>query len=82
MLDFIVKYWLEWIFGLITLGVSFLARHWYKLAKQGKQYEKDQEEKEFDEKTAAAIDDLREELKVALEKRDNQIDALIKENAT
>lgn len=81
LLEFIVKYWLEFVFGLVALGVSALARHWYKLAKQGRQYEKDQEDKISDEKTAAAIDELRAELKVAFAKRDNQIDQIIKENS-
>ena len=31
MLDFIIKYWVEWVCGLIALGVTIFARHYIKL---------------------------------------------------
>lgn len=33
-LNFLAKYWLEWLFGLIALGISFGAKHYVKLQKE------------------------------------------------
>lgn len=46
MLDFIIKYWLEVLFGLIVAGLAYFARHYYNLWKesQNAQKEKMQEE--------------------------------------
>lgn len=37
MLDFIAKYWLEFLFGIIALGLTGLARYFYGLYKKEKQ---------------------------------------------
>ena len=31
MIDFIVKYWLEFLFSIIAAGLGIFARHYYKL---------------------------------------------------
>lgn len=43
MLDFIVKYWLETVFGLIATGLGFLCRYFYKQMKK----EQSRKETEF-----------------------------------
>lgn len=37
MLDFIAKYWLEFLFGIIALGLTGLAKYFYNLYKKEKQ---------------------------------------------
>lgn len=37
MLDFIAKYWLEFLFGIVALGLTGLARYFYGLYKKEKQ---------------------------------------------
>ena len=37
MLDFIAKYWLEFLFGMITLGLTGLTKYFYNLYKKEKQ---------------------------------------------
>lgn len=34
MLDFIIKYWVEWLCGLVALGVTIFARRYIKLEKK------------------------------------------------
>ena len=37
MLDFIAKYWLEFLFGIIALGLTGLTKYFYNLYKKEKQ---------------------------------------------
>ena len=67
-MEFIAKYWLEFVFGLIALGMTGVAKHFYNLVKDGKQLRKNKEEKSQDDKTAEAIDNLRTEIREDLEK--------------
>lgn len=49
MLDFILKYWVTWVFGLIAAGISIFARHYIKLQKSAfaqKWEEREQEAKD------------------------------------
>lgn len=55
MLDFIVKYWVEWLCGLIALGVSLFARRYIKL-----------EKKATEEKWKAVADDAKKEVRANL----------------
>jgi hypothetical protein len=36
MVEFIIKYWVEFAFGLVTLGLGAIAKHYYSLAKESK----------------------------------------------
>lgn len=36
MLDFIAKYWLEFLFGIIALGLTGLTKYFYNLYKKEK----------------------------------------------
>ena len=62
MLDFIIKYWLEVLFGLIVAGLAFFARYYYKLWKesQAAQKEKMQEEiqKKIQDEYQKKLDDM------------------------
>lgn len=69
MLEFIAKYWLEFAFGLITLGMGFVARHYYKLIKDGRTLHKKESEEERDQKTAIAINELKKEFTADIQQR-------------
>ena len=47
MLDFIAKYWLEFLFGIIALGLTGLARYFYGLYKKEKQRLEDEAHKKI-----------------------------------
>ena len=57
LIEFLVKYWLEVVFGLVCAGVSFVARHYYKLVKDKKKTEQqkvlDSIDKKFEKQTEA-----------------------------
>ena len=36
MVEFIIKYWVEFAFGLVTLGLGAIAKHYYSLAKESR----------------------------------------------
>lgn len=38
MLEFIIKYWVTWAFGIIALGMSFLAKRYIDLLKKEKEH--------------------------------------------
>ena len=63
MLEFIAKYWLEFVFGLIALGMSGIAKYYYGLVKKGKQYDKDKDQQVQDDKMIQAINIVGKELK-------------------
>ena len=41
MVDFIVKYWLEFVFSIIAAGLGFFARHYYKLWQESQNSQKE-----------------------------------------
>ena len=41
MLDFIIKYWLEALFTLITVALGFFARHYYNLWRESQESQKE-----------------------------------------
>lgn len=47
MLDFIFRYWLQWLFGIIVAGLSFACHKFYKLYYNEKAREKDKEQDEL-----------------------------------
>ena len=48
MIEFILKYWLTALFGLIAAGLGALAKHYYNLLKKDKKYAKEKETKNFE----------------------------------
>ena len=47
MLDFIVTYWLEFLFGLIAAAVTFLIKQYYSLQKKVRSQQRDNFEEEI-----------------------------------
>ena len=43
MWAFICQYWLEFLFGAIALGVTFVAKYYYNLVKTGRATKKEEE---------------------------------------
>lgn len=67
MLDFIVKYWIEWVCGLIAAGVVFLAKHYVLMQKRI--LEQKWKEREEEAKNSV-IQVLENELKEEISKSD------------
>lgn len=44
MLEYILKYWTQWLFGLISAGLAFACRKFYKLYSSEKNHVKNQEQ--------------------------------------
>ena len=55
MLDFIIKYWIQFIFGLIIAGLGFLCKNYRKLYLKEKNHQKTQEQNDFYDKLIKAI---------------------------
>lgn len=47
MVAFIVKYWIEWLLGIIAAGLGIACKKFYKLYKSEKTHQKTKEQKEF-----------------------------------
>lgn len=69
MLDFILKYWLEFLFGLIALGMTGFAKHYYSLVKENRKVQSQETKHEWMEETLAAIQELRSEFKTDIHAR-------------
>jgi len=69
MLDFIVKYWLEFLFGVIAVGMTGFAKHYYSLVKKQRLAEQKETKSEQTHEMLEAIDKLRSELKADIAKR-------------
>jgi hypothetical protein len=44
MIAFIVKYWLEFLFGLVAAGASYVAKRFYNLYKKEKEHQRKDDE--------------------------------------
>ena len=69
MLDFILNYWLEFLFGIIATGLGILSKYFYNLYKKEKQHQKIEEQKV-----------LSNEFKAITEKEHNTLLQIINEN--
>lgn len=69
MTDFIFKYWLEAVFGLIVSGLGFACRHYWKLWKNEQNHQKSEEQKIFYDDILSKIDERNKKL-------EKKIDAL------
>ena len=69
------KYWLEWVFGLIALGISFGAKHYVKLQKQSWEHKwQEQKNKAKDEVIEKLEKEIAEEVAKS-EAVDKQLEA-------
>ena len=55
LLDFIVKYWMQFGFGLIIAGLTALSKYFYNLYKKEKLHQKTEEQKNFYQEIKNAI---------------------------
>lgn len=86
VLLFIQKWWLEFLLGGLGIGLTAVARHYFKLAKAAKDSE-DKEKKEAFKKELNAevkklIKEVREEVRVEIEKESSQVREEIAEYET
>ena len=57
MLDFIVKYWLQELFGVIAIALGFLGRRAWKQWTEAKQLLKEKQEKDHESRIFAKLDE-------------------------
>ena len=50
MIEWIAKYWLEVVFGLICTGVSFAVRRYYKVLADNRKIKQENIDKKLDKK--------------------------------
>ena len=71
MLDFIIKYWLEFIFGVIVAGLGAFARYYYKLWQQSQDMQKEK-------MRADILKEMQDENQKQFNKLQSSIDQLMK----
>ena len=83
MPEFILKYWVEVVFGLIVSGLSFACRRYWKLWRAEQQHQKTEEQKAFYDGILEKIDERFEkmnerfkEIDKRFEETNNRITAL------
>lgn len=76
MPEFILKYWVEVVFGLIVSGLSFACRRYWKLWRAEQQYQKTEEQKAFYNGILEKIDERFEKMNERFEETNNRITAL------
>ena len=79
MLDFIAKYWLEFIFGIVALGLTALARYFYTLYKKEKQRLEDEAHEKIIKELKEAINTEHEHTAELLIEEHNNTKQLFKE---
>lgn len=76
MIDFIIKYWVEVLLGLITSALTFACRKIYKLYLSEKHHQKTEEQKQFYQGLKDTIQEGAEETKRGDEILQQQIDIM------
>lgn len=76
MPEFILKYWVEVVFGLIVSGLSFACRRYWKLWRAEQQYQKTKEQEAFYDGILEKIDERFEKMNERFEETNNRITAL------
>ncbi len=76
MLEFFVEYWLEALFGVVTLGISFLAKKFYKLYKAEQKHQKSKEQEEFQQELKNTILEVSRESRKGDARLQQQIDVM------
>ena len=74
MPEFILKYWVEVVFGLIVSGLSFACRRYWKLWRAEQQYQKTEEQKAFYNGILEKIDERFEETNNRITALDNKVE--------
>lgn len=76
VLEFIGKYWLEFLLGAIATGLSIACKKIYQLYKNEQKNQKTQEQKEFYDKIEKLITTSAEESKLGDERLQSQINVM------
>ena len=76
MPEFILKYWVEVVFGLIVSGLSFACRRYWKLWRAEQQHQKTEEQKAFYDDIIEKIDERFEKIDERFKEMNNRITAL------
>ena len=74
MPEFILKYWVEVVFGLIVSGLSFACRRYWKLWRAEQQYQKTEEQKAFYNGILEKIDERFEKMNERFEEIDKRFE--------
>ena len=74
MPEFILKYWVEVVFGLIVCGLSFACRRYWKLWRAEQQYQKTEEQKAFYNGILEKIDERFEKMNERFEEIDKRFE--------
>lgn len=76
MPEFILKYWVEVVFGLIVSGLSFACRRYWKLWRAEQKHQKTEEQEAFYNGILEKIDERFEKMNERFEEMNNRITAL------
>lgn len=79
MTEFILKYWVEVMFGLIVSGLSFACRRYWKLWRAEQQHQKTEEQEAFYNGILEKIDERFEKMNERFEALDNKVEQKINE---
>lgn len=79
MPEFILKYWVEVVFGLIVSGLSFACRRYWKLWREEQQHQKTEEQEAFYDGILKKIDERFEETNNRITALDNKINEVRKD---
>ncbi len=79
MTEFILKYWVEVMFGLIVSGLSFACRRYWKLWRAEQQHQKTEEQEAFYNGILEKIDERFEKMDKRFEALDNKVEQKINE---
>ena len=74
MPEFILKYWVEVVFGLIVSGLSFACRRYWKLWRAEQQHQKTEEQEAFYDGILKKIDERFEETNNRITALDNKVE--------
>lgn len=77
--EFIAKYWVNCLLGLISLGLSITAKKFYNLWKLAKTEKKRKEFEEFEKKLTEQLDKIKESSDKSDENIQNEISAIQQE---
>ena len=77
MLDFIIKYWLQWVFGLIAAGAVWWAKRYIKLEKKNSEEKWKDKEKNMCGKIISTLQEQIQTVEDKSKEEDNRIYAKI-----
>ena len=61
--EFICKWWLEFVLGGVGIGLTFVAKHYFNLAKRGKEQLEKEKQKAFKEELTGEVKELIKEVR-------------------